>query len=515
MDSDGDLLKRYVFEGSDEAFRELVNRYAGIVLACARRRIGDHGLAEDATQKVFVLLAGRAKSLVNHPAISGWLHTTTGYVCAACVRSERRRTRKHSVLMSHQQVSEASADAVIGGKTLDDRTPLLDEALDRLSQNDRQVVLLRFAEELSYGEIGTRLGKSESACRKQVSRALGKLAAMLRRKGVMASSASIAVALTMQIEKSVASQTFVASVARAALAADSALPPSIVITNIIKTMAYGKTKMAIAVALVAAIPIGIQWHQSRKSGRQVQEPENISVQRRSLLPEESAPMEETIVAAPVYDNESSESPTRDSTENEPLQLPTTAEEVDSFRRAPLREQARLLALFRTRRAGISGAGKSLEINETIKESLRPQLEELESDPAAFAEFQAAFIAEIIGSHDEEKLQGIEEIIRNTYDVAVANGLDSPSRPESDVDRWAEERDALDRPATRAIQDLLSPSERSAFDQSFIGVMGIDLGQGDGVWNRFTNAEGDVVFFPSEMEDDPHESPSAQDHGGAP
>ena len=80
--------------------------------------------------------------------------------------------------------------------------------------------------------------------------------------------------------------------------------------------------------------------------------------------------------------------------------------------------------------------------------------------------------------------------------AVAAQLDAGSRPDEEIEAWAQRRDALDRPATRAVQQLLTPGERESFDQLFLGVMGIDLGLGDGAWHRFVRDDGAVVF-PSE------------------
>jgi hypothetical protein len=47
-----------------------------------------------------------------------------------------------------------------------------------------------------------------------------------------------------------------------------------------------------------------------------------------------------------------------------------------------------------------------------------------------------------------------------------------------------------------VQAILTAEERGRFDQSFIGVLGIDLGLGDGTWFRF-RGPNDSVVFPSE------------------
>ena len=57
----------------------------------------------------------------------------------------------------------------------------LERALEALSEAYREVILLRHFEDLSFGEIGERLGKSPDACRMLLSRATAALALGMRR----------------------------------------------------------------------------------------------------------------------------------------------------------------------------------------------------------------------------------------------------------------------------------------------------------------------------------------------
>jgi RNA polymerase sigma-70 factor (ECF subfamily) len=60
------------------------------------------------------------------------------------------------------------------------RVQRLEEAIDSLDENHREVVLLRRFEELSYPEIGARLGKTSDAARMLYTRAMAALTLKLR-----------------------------------------------------------------------------------------------------------------------------------------------------------------------------------------------------------------------------------------------------------------------------------------------------------------------------------------------
>ncbi len=131
---------------------------------------------------------------------------------------------------------------------------------------------------------------------------------------------------------------------------------------------------------------------------------------------------------------------------------------------------------RLRNALISGEPLSAEELKWLTDA-KPAIEQMEREPKQFSEFQTALIKATVGSIDEQRLAQIEKLIARTYQSAVAGGLDLPSKPAENYAEWVERRHALDRAATRAVQGLLTPEERTAFDSRFLGVMGVDLGTG--------------------------------------
>jgi len=62
--------------------------------------------------------------------------------------------------------------------------PELDEGIAALPTKDRQAIILRFLQQKSLYEVGNVLGISESAAQMRVARALERLRAFFRRRGV-------------------------------------------------------------------------------------------------------------------------------------------------------------------------------------------------------------------------------------------------------------------------------------------------------------------------------------------
>src|SRR5690349_8581506 len=74
-------------------------------------------------------------------------------------------------------------------------SPLLDEAICQLGQDDRAAILLRFFEERDFRSVGQALGSSEDAARMRVQRALEKLHRLLQQRGIQFSTAALGSAL--------------------------------------------------------------------------------------------------------------------------------------------------------------------------------------------------------------------------------------------------------------------------------------------------------------------------------
>src|SRR5690349_16244917 len=125
MNTDSELLRRFVEDRSEAAFTELVQRHLPMVRATALRRVGGDGhAADDVAQQVFVALARKAPSLRDHATLAGWLHLSTHHATASWVRGEQRRKHREAAADSMHR-NDTTADLSADTARL---RPLLDDA---------------------------------------------------------------------------------------------------------------------------------------------------------------------------------------------------------------------------------------------------------------------------------------------------------------------------------------------------------------------------------------------------
>lgn len=146
--ADIELLRQYVEENSEVAFGELVTRYVNLVYSAAARKTGSLDTAEEITQAVFIILARKAKTLRKDTILSGWLYQATRLTAANFLRNEIRRSRREQEAYM-QSLSDET-------ETRPEIEPLLEDAMGRLNEKERNAIVLRFFEGRSFQEIGTR-----------------------------------------------------------------------------------------------------------------------------------------------------------------------------------------------------------------------------------------------------------------------------------------------------------------------------------------------------------------------
>ncbi len=184
------LLAEYKRNGSEQAFRELVSAYLGLVYSTALRSLsGDSHLAEDVAQTVFIDLAHQAVFLPAGVRLGGWLHRHTCFVARKALRKEHRRRARETQAMQLQTIADYTQE------NISQLAGVLDDAINRLGEKEREAVILRFFEQQDFRHLANTLGSSQDAARMRVARALEKLKTLLSRRGFALSVSGLAYVL--------------------------------------------------------------------------------------------------------------------------------------------------------------------------------------------------------------------------------------------------------------------------------------------------------------------------------
>lgn len=244
------LLAQYARGESEAAFAALVARHVNLVYSAALRFTGNPAHAQEITQAVFIVLARKASSLRPGTVLCGWLYQTARLTAANFVKGEIRRQRREQEASMQSTLTDPEPDSGAWKQI----APLLDEALGRLGETDRNAIVLRFFENKSAGEVAAALKLKEAAAQKRVSRALEKLRRFFTKRGVTLSGAFIAGAMAANSVHA-APAGLAAATAAAAAGAATAASVATLAAGTLRLMTWLKLKFA-AGATLAAVLVG-------------------------------------------------------------------------------------------------------------------------------------------------------------------------------------------------------------------------------------------------------------------
>ncbi len=157
--------------GDEAAFAQLVAAYHADMARVAFAACGDRELAEDAVQAAWLVAWRKLHSLRDPDRVRPWLLAVT----ANEVRQLVRRRHGPVVGIDVDVTADRRADPSTGVERID-----LRRALAHLSPDDRTLLAMHYAVDLSSDELATAVGTSPSTARKRLSRAIDRLRKELR-----------------------------------------------------------------------------------------------------------------------------------------------------------------------------------------------------------------------------------------------------------------------------------------------------------------------------------------------
>lgn len=160
-----------VQEGSQEAFRELVERYMKQAYNLAYGFLKNHDDAEDITQEAFVKVHASIRTFRGDSGFSTWLHRIVSNLAMTRLKKQKTQSRRE-VELSHPDAGKASHSE---SHELMDRKYHIERVLHELPTIQRAVVMLRHMEGFSTKEVGKMLNCSQGTVKTHLHRGLKKM----------------------------------------------------------------------------------------------------------------------------------------------------------------------------------------------------------------------------------------------------------------------------------------------------------------------------------------------------
>jgi RNA polymerase sigma-70 factor, ECF subfamily len=162
--------------GDERAFAQLMSRFERRTLEYVRGLLGDPFLADDVHQEVWLAVYLGIRSLTNPRAFRTWLFRTTRHRTLDFIRHRKRESDffddaalddLESTAAVHLAVGDAAGlDVAPGLGSLD--ADALAAVMAGLAPAQREVLLLRYQDDLSYAEIALVIGRSVGTVRSRL-----------------------------------------------------------------------------------------------------------------------------------------------------------------------------------------------------------------------------------------------------------------------------------------------------------------------------------------------------------
>lgn len=171
-DSDLKLLARH---DRSRATGEVVRRFGDRLYVHAFYILHDGQEAHDVIQEVFIKALREPRFFDADFKIQAWLYRVTRNLCFNIVRDRRRREHILAANPGDRASVADPLETVFHGE----RQEEILAAVDQVSADHREILLLRYYEDLSYSEIAERLDIKLGTVMSRLSRARDRLMAVL------------------------------------------------------------------------------------------------------------------------------------------------------------------------------------------------------------------------------------------------------------------------------------------------------------------------------------------------
>ena len=166
-------------KGDTEAFSDLVLKYEGKFINYAFRMLRNEDAAQDAAQEAFLRAYRKINTFNGNSAFSTWLYTILNNICLDIIRKKKRTGEETHVSINQEsneddeyelQIEDTSAGPY---ESLQKKTAYeaLYKALDELTEEHREVLVMRDLNGLEYDQIAKITNTTLGTVKSRISRA--------------------------------------------------------------------------------------------------------------------------------------------------------------------------------------------------------------------------------------------------------------------------------------------------------------------------------------------------------
>ena len=168
------VIIQQVLEGDVEAFSRLVDRHYPRCARIAVRILGNREDAEEAIQDAFLRAFKALGDYEDRERFSAWLTRILVNQCRTMLARTKRRDALFADLDPHR------LDFIVASAPDEGAWADLDNVLGQLPAEQREAIVLKYADDLTYEEMSRITGAGESALKMRVQRAFARLRALLQ-----------------------------------------------------------------------------------------------------------------------------------------------------------------------------------------------------------------------------------------------------------------------------------------------------------------------------------------------
>jgi len=176
VEEDRKLVEDFI-NGSESAFKKLVDKYSKKIYWHARGMLNNHLDADEITQQVIIVLYNKLKTFKFESALYTWIFRITSTRCINFIR--KRKIQKIFSLSDENYNNLTSRNDIVKDFERKDEIEQIEKALRKLPVKQREVFIMKNFEEMSYKEISEITGKSIGGLKANYFHALKKVTEIL------------------------------------------------------------------------------------------------------------------------------------------------------------------------------------------------------------------------------------------------------------------------------------------------------------------------------------------------